>query len=398
MDMQLETADPINLVPNPMNAKEHTKKQIKQIAASITEYGFRDPIGVDEGMNVLEGHGRLMAAKKLGLTSVPILVLRGLTDAQKRAYTLVHNKLNMNTGFDMDILKAELEGLAGSEFDLSLTGFGEDEIDKILDLEETVDEKPLDLLEDAPEFGTGVFQLSDDMILMPEEYLPPYGFPKLRDDRLAEGHEEYQFWTGQRRTVDQGGPMIYVYGSDSTLNMPTDRTTLCFYTDDQRFERVWTNLAGITTKFLHARVESLMQPNFSVYREMPLALKLYQTYRAKLVARYWQEAGLLVVPDIEFGSVDDLEFTLAGIPEGAPMCCTQLQTLGDSSLDDELRQGLGLALEKIKPVRLLVYGGEPGLRLGKEVCERHGVAFTPVMNRAAQMRADVATHETIRPF
>ena len=108
------------------NAKEHTAEQVQQIKASMRQVGFCDPIGVwtnDEGKSeVVEGHGRLMAALELGLQSVPVIHLDGLSDEQRRFYALVHNKLTMNTGWDFDKLDAELDGLS-LDFDMASIGF-----------------------------------------------------------------------------------------------------------------------------------------------------------------------------------------------------------------------------------------------------------------------------------
>lgn len=107
------------------NAKLHPHEQVDQIAASIEEFNFADPIAAwhnEDGESVIiEGHGRLMAAQKLGIKELPVIYLDYLSDEQRRAYTLVHNKLTMNSGFDFELLRAELEGL--SDIDMSEYGF-----------------------------------------------------------------------------------------------------------------------------------------------------------------------------------------------------------------------------------------------------------------------------------
>ncbi len=113
-----------SLVPYANNAKIHTNEQIDQICASIGEFGFNDPVAVWDSprgeTEIIEGHGRVMAAKKLGLGTLPIIRLDHLTDAQRRAYTHVHNQLTMNTGWDFDKLEIDLEGL---DFDFGDFGF-----------------------------------------------------------------------------------------------------------------------------------------------------------------------------------------------------------------------------------------------------------------------------------
>ena len=123
-----------SLVPDPRNARTHPKKQIEQIAASIRAFGFANPILVDADGGIIAGHGRLLAAKQIGLDEVPTIALPHLTEPQKRALRLADNKLALGAGWDLDILKHELAELAvlDIDFDLSLTGFSSGEIDVVL--------------------------------------------------------------------------------------------------------------------------------------------------------------------------------------------------------------------------------------------------------------------------
>lgn len=117
------------LIPYARNARTHSEAQVAEIAASIREFGWTNPILVDGDNGVIAGHGRLLAARKLGLDTVPVIELAGLTEAQKRAYVIADNKLALNAGWDMELLGIELGELEALGFDLSLTGFGEEEID-----------------------------------------------------------------------------------------------------------------------------------------------------------------------------------------------------------------------------------------------------------------------------
>lgn len=130
--MEIETVDIESVKPYSRNAKEHPPKQVKQIARSIQEFGFNDPIAIDENGTIIEGHGRLLAAQKLRMKTIPIIRLDHLTEPQKRAYIIAHNKLTMNTGFDLDVLRLELADLQGMDFDLSLTGFDLTEVSDYL--------------------------------------------------------------------------------------------------------------------------------------------------------------------------------------------------------------------------------------------------------------------------
>ena len=110
------------------NARTHSEEQVAQIAASIREFGFTNPVLTDGNNGIIAGHGRVLAARKLGLAEVPVIELAHLTPAQRRAYVLADNKLALNAGWDEDLLRLELAELQDLGFDLGLTGFDEDEI------------------------------------------------------------------------------------------------------------------------------------------------------------------------------------------------------------------------------------------------------------------------------
>jgi DNA modification methylase len=121
-----------DLVPYVSNARTHSDDQVAQIAASIKEFGFTNPILIDGDKGIIAGHGRLQAARKLGLDTVPTIELSGLSDAQRRAYILADNKLALNAGWDTELLALELADLADLDFDLSLVGFDDDELAALL--------------------------------------------------------------------------------------------------------------------------------------------------------------------------------------------------------------------------------------------------------------------------
>ena len=116
-----------DLTPYARNARTHSDAQIDQIAASIVEWGWTTPILLDDEGTIIAGHGRVLAALKLGLDEVPVMVASGWTEDQKRAYSLADNKLAMNAGWDHELLKLELGELSEAGFDVSLIGFSDAE-------------------------------------------------------------------------------------------------------------------------------------------------------------------------------------------------------------------------------------------------------------------------------
>ncbi len=125
---EFEIIETSKLVPYQNNARTHSPEQVMKLRSSMREFGFINPILIDREFNVIAGHGRLMAAKEEGLTSVPCVYVDHLTEAQKKAYILADNRMAMDAGWDEDLLRVELEALQGFDFDMTLTGFDEQEL------------------------------------------------------------------------------------------------------------------------------------------------------------------------------------------------------------------------------------------------------------------------------
>lgn len=123
-----------SLVPYAMNARTHSQEQVAQIAASIIEFGFTMPVLVDEGGNIIAGHGRVLAAAKLKLESVPVIVATGWDETKRRAYVLADNQIALNSGWDEDLLRQEIDALRDAEFDLGLAGFSQEQLDALFEI------------------------------------------------------------------------------------------------------------------------------------------------------------------------------------------------------------------------------------------------------------------------
>ena len=131
MELEKISIDKIRMYEN--NTKEHPDWQVEEIVKSISAFGYKDPIALDENDIIIEGHGRYLALKQLNFKEIEILRITDLTEEQKAAYAIAHNKLTMNTDFDFETLKYELNKLELANFDLELLGFEEAELEKILE-------------------------------------------------------------------------------------------------------------------------------------------------------------------------------------------------------------------------------------------------------------------------
>jgi ParB-like chromosome segregation protein Spo0J len=130
-DLAIEYESVEALIPYAANSRTHSDAQVAQIAASIKEFGWTNPILIDGDNTIIAGHGRLLAARKLGMKQVPAIRIGHLSKAQQRALVIADNQLAMNAGWDMDMLKAEIEGLKLEDFDVDLLGFSDDELKDI---------------------------------------------------------------------------------------------------------------------------------------------------------------------------------------------------------------------------------------------------------------------------
>lgn len=237
-----------DLIPYDKNAKEHPQEQINQIKHSIQEFGFNDPIAIDQNNIIIEGHGRLQALKELGHNTVECIVLDHLTETQKRAYIIAHNKLTMNTGFNLETLREELEAIKAMDFDLTITGFELDELDTILNIDDldNVEEDNYELElpnEPTSEYGdiwvlgkhrvmcgSSVEEYDVDTLLQGEQIDlivtdPPYNVNyesshgmKIQNDHFENSNLFYEFlfeYFKQAAQHTKLGAPIYVFHSDT---------------------------------------------------------------------------------------------------------------------------------------------------------------------------------------
>ena len=149
--MNIETIAVDLLIPYARNSRTHSDEQVAQIAASIREFGFTNPVLIDGQDGIIAGHGRVLGARKLGMKLVPCIRLEHLTENQKRAYIIADNKLALNAGWDEEMLRAEFADLKDFGFDLDLTGFQLAEIDKLLDLSGDLGDTPMPGSSDTPD-------------------------------------------------------------------------------------------------------------------------------------------------------------------------------------------------------------------------------------------------------
>ena len=168
------------LIPYARNSRTHSAEQVDQIAASIKEFGFLNPIITDGENGIVAGHGRVMAAKKLGLKELPCIDASHLSDTQKQAYVIADNQLALNAGWDLDMLRFEVSELNDTDFNLDLLGFADDVIGKLIDIDADLPELPNG---DRDPFQQKTFTLYDEQA-------------NLIDDAIAKAKKDPRIETG----------------------------------------------------------------------------------------------------------------------------------------------------------------------------------------------------------
>lgn len=216
----------VDLIPYANNSRTHSSEQINQIAGSIKEFGFTNPVLIDSDGGIIAGHGRVMAAKKLGISEVPCIEIVGLTNAQKKAYIIADNQLPLNAGWDLDVLKLEIESLDEDDFNIELLGFDAEFVSGLIgdEHQETGDENsipetptdPITVIGDVWECGNSRVMCGDSTSQTDIEKLlngnnwdvcvfdPPYEVESLYDDAIPPfepGKKLCVFWDFKRFAI-----------------------------------------------------------------------------------------------------------------------------------------------------------------------------------------------------
>lgn len=242
-NLKIETRSVEALIPYAANSRTHSDAQVAQIAASIKEFGWTNPILIDGENGIIAGHGRLLAARKLGLDEVPCVMLDHLSKAQQRALVIADNQLAMNAGWDMEMLAAEIEDLKLGDFDIDLLGFDDKFLDELLDSGPTegltdedavpeVPETPKTVLGDVWVLGNHRLMCGDSTSIDAVEKLmdgqqanmlhtdPPYGvdYEGVPNDHLKDAQLEKFLVDAMTNAhaVLHSGSNVYVWHADIT--------------------------------------------------------------------------------------------------------------------------------------------------------------------------------------
>ena len=237
------------LVPYARNARTHSKEQILQLRASLREFGFVNPVIVDKDLNIIAGHGRVMAAKEEGITEIPCVFAEHLTEAQKRAYIIADNRLALNAGWDTEMLSVEIAELQGSDFDIALLGFDDAELNKLLGGMEDIKDDDFDV---ESELQKPAISKPGDLWLLGKHRLvcgdstKSDTFAQLMDGKRANlcvtdppYNVNYEGSAGKIKNDNMAGDKFYQFLLDAFINieknMADDASIYVFHADTEGF-------------------------------------------------------------------------------------------------------------------------------------------------------------------
>lgn len=238
----LESIEIDALIPYARNSRTHSEAQVAQIAASIKEFGFTNPILIDEDGGIIAGHGRTLAARKLGLSKVPCLRLSYLTDAQKKAYVIADNQLAMNAGWNEELLKIEIEHLKELNFDIGLLGFDNDFIKDLFDEEDPDDENNYTQKVDAPTYEPSEIKPNIKDLFDDEKAFSL--IEKIKTSKLPQAEKDFLMLTAGRHIV-LNFQLIADYYAHSEPEMQTlmEDSALVIVDINDAISNGWVNLS-----------------------------------------------------------------------------------------------------------------------------------------------------------
>ena len=332
--LEIEYVSPDSLKPYKNNARKHEAEDVEAIMQSIKDFGFNDPIGVwGKANNIVEGHGRLLAAQELGLDKVPIIHLDHLSNEQRRAYALAHNKTAELSEWDEALKKSELKAI--KSYDMRDYGFSALDL---LDFDDDEDEPEED--EEDEEDDDGYY--GDER----ERNFNSTNFDEY-DATRVEGRYDMPMLEPVDYVPDHLIGFNYVKTSDDY------DATVHFYIDDYQFERVWNAPNEYIDKL--SKFAAVMTPNFSIYRDMPEAIKIWNTYRARLLGQIMQDYGLIVIPIVYWSDERSFDYVFDGLPVGGTLSVNNIINSGDEGLEI-WKAGMDELIKRKQPKRIILYG------------------------------------------
>lgn len=300
---------------------------VNAVAESIRQFGFNQPIVVDKDHVIIVGHTRYKAAKKLGIKDIPVIVAEDLSDQQAKAYRLADNKTNDLADWDFELLGDELDSI----FDFDMSDFGFDINDE--------DKEDAEMDEDS--------YYGDERERTSASYNLEY-FDQIRSDGFYE--------------MPVIEPVDYIpdelIGFNYVLSSNRRDAGVHFFIDDYQFERVWNE----PLKYLDILREfpCVLTPDFSLYMDMPRAMKIWNIYRSRLIGQMMQDYGITVIPTLSWAEPETFGFCFDGLKPGGTVAVSTVGVMRDEDAREVWFSGMDEAVKRLQPEQVLCYGADIG--------------------------------------
>ena len=305
-----------DIIPYEKNPRKN-EDAIPYVMESIKNFGFKNPIILDKNNVIVCGHTRLESAKRLNMQEVPCLYADDLTDEQIKAFRLAENKVSEYAKWDKDLLDLELEDL-----EINMEDFGFD-----LDIEE-------DLFKENERHRTN----------------DTYNLNLVDIENST--NDFWQMPIIENNNFIPSDLMGFNYAKSSK----NKNTGIHFYLDDYQFERLWNKPEDYIEVL--SEYECILSPDFSLYLDMPMPMKIWNIYRSRQIGQYYQSMGIKVIPTLSWGEEETYKFAFKGIPKGSIVSVSTIGVKKDKKAFEIWKNGMDAMIKEIEPSTILVYGGK----------------------------------------
>lgn len=340
-DFQIKSVPVSNIKPYAKNPRKNDAA-VSAVAKSIEAFGFKQPIVVDKNGVILVGHTRYKAAKMLHLDRVPVIVADDLSAQKAKAYRLADNKTAEFSEWDMPLLNIELSGIN----EIYMADFGFEETEKALAdvLSKGKEEKS----KSEPEYYGAererTFETYNLYDYNEHDVSGEYDMPILRkSDHICDAFIGFNYALTSTDTEAKKG--------------------VHFFLDDYQFERIWAN----PDKYIETlkKYDCVLTPDFSLYTDMPTAMKIWNTYRNRLIGQKLQNEGLEVVPTLSWAERKSFAYAFDGIEPGGVVAVSTIGVKRSEESGIIWKEGMAEALKRLSPSHVLLYGGKIDFDFGK---------------------------------
>lgn len=311
--MEIVTKNIKDLVPYENNPRKNDKA-VEYVANSIAQFGFKVPIVIDKNNTIVCGHTRYKASQELGLSEVPCIIADDLNEEQINAFRLADNKVSEQASWDFKLLDKELDNII--DFDMS-------------------------------DFGFDIFTEKEN-----ERHRTDDAYNLSIVDVESSTNN---FW--QMPIIENNGYIpTDLIGFNYAKSSKEHNTGIHFYLDDYQFERLWNKPEDYIE--LLQQYDCILSPDFSLYMDMPMPMKIWNVYRSRQLGKFYQDNGIKVIPTISWAEKETFEFAFEGVPKGSIVSISTIGVKDDKNALEIWKNGVDELIKRIEPSTILIYGGK----------------------------------------